>query len=57
MRVEKVEEGRSRMLKNLSTIMLKLAVGWTGDEICEANVKFLKGEKSTPLQEIKKAWH
>lgn len=34
-----------RMLKKLSTIMLKLAMGWIGDEICEASVKFFKVEK------------
>lgn len=33
------------MLKKLSAIMLKLAMGWVGEEICEASVKFLKGGK------------
>ena len=42
---EKVEEMKVLDVEKVIRYKVEISYGWTGEEICEASVKFLKGEK------------
>ena len=43
--LEKVEEMKVVDVEKVISCKVEISFGWVGEEICEASVKFLKGEK------------